>query len=151
MEDLFDKIFSGFETGVNGMIAFLPIIIGAVLIVIGIRLLFKELGGNKIKITAKCVGVDWESSPVHTDSDQRPLACPILRVKLDGVEHDLFNKMHSSSFRNIREGMDVPIRINPDDPSDYYIVEMFTPARFCLVIGIVLMAFGIIAYRFFFR
>ena len=59
MENIFDKIYNVFDSGINGAIVVLPIIIGTVLFVIGIRLLFKELGSHKIRVTAKCMVINY--------------------------------------------------------------------------------------------
>ena len=93
------------------------------------------------------VGVDWESSPMD---DKPPIPCPVLRAELDGAEYELFNEMHSDSFRGIKEGMDVPIKINPKNPDDYYIIEVLTPPRFCLVVGLIMIAFGTAAWFYFY-
>ena len=143
----FDSAFGVFETGFYGAFAVLPLIAGAALLIVGLFELFRELRGHKIRAEAEVVGMEWKSDPFD---NAPPMACPRLRVTLNGEQRELFNEAYASSHRRFREGMRVRIRVNPDDPDDYYIDELFTPARFCLALGAGMVVFGVVMWRNFF-
>ena len=154
MDTILDKVSNAIDTSVNvlttgaqGAFSVLPIVAGIIFLVAGLFELVRELRGNKVRAEAVVVGMDWKSDPFHHSP---PTACPRLRVDLNGQERELFNGAHSSSSRRFKEGMKVRIRINPDNPDDYYIDELLTPARFSLLVGAGLILFGLASRTNFF-
>ena len=72
-----------------------------------------------------------------------------LLITIDGVEHDVFNNTYDTDYYKYNEGDAVPIKVNPNNPSEYYISEGGSQGMFLYLMGAGMIVGGIFLIKYF--
>jgi len=129
------------------------ILAGAALLIYGIKTRMRE----RKNCTLSTVGIVkeklYDDSVVRVGSEEQfgPEYTTGLRmlITIDGVEHDVFNKIYDTEYYKYNVGDVVPIKVNPNNPSEYYINEGASQGMFLYLMGAGMIIGGIILIKYF--
>jgi len=135
---------------VFGAIVFLA---GAALFIFGLKTSF----GERRRCTLSTYGIVHRKLYDYTDSITDPTGarggsypCGLrLLINIDGEEHNVFNETYDTAYERFSEGDRVRVKVNPDDPSDYYVNEGASPGVSVCLIGIGMMIAGAAIFMYF--
>lgn len=126
------------------------IIAGIAVLILGIRQFF----GERRHCTMSTIGivseVVYDHDSTHRDFDNGLMPSTAytdyglkLIVNINGKEQEVFNGEYDSDLNRYREGDAVRIRINPDNPNEYYIDDgSMSAGVFILLVGAGLLIAG---------
>ena len=126
---------------------------GTAILVFGIKQRIHERRNCTVDARGVVKEKIYDDSVIHVGSEVKngvEYACGLrLLINLNGVEYDVFNKIYDTAYYKYREGDVVPVKVNPDDPSEYYISEGTSQGVSLFLIGAGMIAFGVIMIKYF--
>ena len=126
---------------------------GAALLVFGLKTMF----GERKNCTLSTVGIvkekiyDYSSSwndPTGNHGGTYPCGLRML-ITIDDDEHNVFNETYDTSYERFNEGDVVRIKVNPDNPSEYYVNEGASPGLNLILFGAGMMIAGVFLIKYF--
>ena len=126
---------------------------GTGLLIFGIKTSF----GERKNCTLSTYGVvhrklydysdSWNSS-TGTRGGTYPCGLRLL-ITIDGEEHNVFSETYDTAYEKFNEGDTVRVKVNPDNPSEYYINEDVSPGVSLILFGAGMMIAGVFIIKYF--
>ena len=126
---------------------------GAAILIFGIKTSF----GERRRCTLSTYGIVHRKLYDYTDTITDPTGsrggtypCGLrLLITIDGEEHNVFNETYDTKYERFSEGDSVRVKVNPDNPSEYYINEGTSPGVSLILFGAGMMIAGALIIKYF--